>query len=325
MHSAYYQTKLMSSRRPLARVLESSKLNDEQKRKLRLIEDVKAFGEAKLGLKPTRNYSTYVELEEPYVTYIVQAAHARRLEAYKWSFPFVGKVPYKGYFRRRLAEEEAARFDPKEFDTYVRGVSAYSTLGWLQDSVLSSMLRYEDHDLAELILHESIHTTLFVKSAAEFNERLATFLGHEGMKIYYREKEGAGSAQLRAAEAETADQKLFSLFISREVKDLRRWYEEENGKVTDESKRDRLEAIQTRFVNEILPNLKSKSYADFARKPLNNAILLAYGTYEYDLEDFDRLFAKFGGDFAKTFDWLKTLKDSKDPERALKEFSRSPR
>lgn len=317
-HSAYHQAKLMNSRQPLTKVLQSSKLTEEQKRKLRLVEEVKAFGEAHLGLKPTRNYSTYVQLDEAYVTYIVQAAYARELRAYEWSFPFVGKVPYKGYFRRQLADEEAASFSRDEFDTYVRGVSAYSTLGWLQDSVLSSMLRYDDHDLAELILHESIHTTLFVKSAAEFNERLATFLGHQGMKLFYRQKEGPESPTLKKADADTEDQKIFSAFITQEIKLLKKWYEE--NKFTPERKIERLKEIQTRFATEALPRMKGESYRDFGKRPLNNAILLAYRTYEYSLEDFDKLLAHFGGDFGKTFDWLKGLKDEKEPDKRLKEF-----
>ncbi|MGE0529013.1 MAG: aminopeptidase, partial [Bdellovibrionales bacterium] len=193
IHSAYHQTKLIHGRRPITWVLENSHLTPEQKRKLQLVRKVKEFGESKLGLARSRNYTTFVQLDEPYVTYIVQAAYALELKPYLWRFPLVGAVPYKGYFRRKLAEEEASSFDPEKFDTYVRGVSAYSTLGWFQDSVLSSMLRYEDHDLVELILHESIHTTLYIKNAAEFNERLATFLGHEGMKMYYLETEGPHS------------------------------------------------------------------------------------------------------------------------------------
>lgn len=301
-------------------MLRSDKLNDKQKAKLRLVQEVKAYGESKLGLAKSSNYTSFVQLDEPYVTYIVQAAHAHELKPYLWKFPFVGEVPYKGYFRKKLADEEAATFDKTKYDTYVRGVSAYSTLGWFQDSVLSSMLRYEDYDLAELILHETIHTTLFIKDAAEFNERLATFMGHEGMKLFYREKEGADSPNLKKALDDTNDQKLFSAFITKEIESLKKWYEDNKGKVTTESKTARLNEIKSRFASELKPKLKTKNYEEFEKRELNNALLLAYQTYVYGLEDFEKLYAHFGGDFATTFEYLKGLKNSDKPAQVLKDF-----
>ncbi len=320
MHSAYHQTKLMNGKKPISRMLASSSLNDEQKRKLRLVEEAKAFGETTLGLVASSNYTTFVQLDQPHVTYIVQAAYARQLKPYMWSFPFVGKVPYKGFFVREMADKEAAEFSPEEYDTYVRGVSAYSTLGWFQDSVLSSMLRYEDHDLVELILHETIHTTLFIKSAAEFNERMATFLGHQGMKQFYLAREGADSVNLKKAENDSLDQRVFSAFITRELEMLKKWYEDQRGSVTAESKAERLREIQTRFDTEVRPKLRSSNYVDFSKRQLNNAMLLAYKTYEYSMADFEKLWNHFGADFRRTLDWLKDLKKSKDPARDLREF-----
>jgi len=325
LHSAYHQSKLIGGRKPIERVLRSDSLNDQQKAKLRLVGEVKAFGENTLGLAKSSNYTSFIQLEEPHVTYIVQAAHAHELKPYLWRFPFVGEVPYKGYFRRKLADKEAAGFPKDKYDTHVRGVSAYSTLGWFQDSVLSSMLRYEDEDLVELILHESIHTTLFIKSAAEFNERMATFLGHEGMKMFFRARDGENSEFLKRAQLDTFDQKAFSAFITQELKDLKQWYEDHKGQVTTDGKAARLKEIQTRFLSDLKPKMKTKNYDDFAKRELNNAILLAYRTYEYSLEDFEKLYEHFGGDFSKTLAWLKSLKDVKNPDQKLREFVTAPR
>lgn len=320
LHSGYNQAKLANARRPIDLVLKSKKLSDEEKRKLQLVQQVKRFAEDELGLKASNNYTTFVQLEDPYVTYIVQAAHAWELKPYLWSFPLVGKVPYKGYFRKDLAEAEAKEFDPAQFDTYVRGVSAYSTLGWLQDSVLSSMLRYEDHDLVDLIIHETIHTTLYIKSAAEFNERLATFMGHQGMKIFYLKTEGPRSKNLVKADEDTADQKLFSRFITEEVEQLKKWYESNKNKITAEKKRERLKEIQARYITQLKPKLKTKNYQRFEKAELNNAMLLAYRTYEYNLEDFEKLFERFNRDFKKTIEFLKTLRHEKNPDQKVKEL-----
>ncbi len=323
MHSAYHQTKLIQSRKSISQVLNSDKLTPEQKRRLELVREAKKFSEEKLGLKKSSNYTTFVQLDEPYVTYIVQAAYPLELKPYLWKFPFVGEVPYKGYFKRAYADDEAKKMREKSFDVYTRGVSAYSTLGWFQDSVLSSMLRYEDYDLVELIIHETVHTTLFIKDAAEFNERMATFLGREGMILFYREREGEKSENLRRAEQDAHDQKLFSAFLTREVEDLKKWYETEKATMTPEKKAEKLKALQAKFTAEVRPKMKTKNYEEFEKKELNNAILLAYRTYEYSLEDFARLHEKMGRDFKKTLEWLKTLEKEKKPEEKLKEFARS--
>jgi predicted aminopeptidase len=95
--------------------------------------------------------------------------------------------------------------------------------------------------------------------------------------------------------------------------------------MTPERKAERLKQIQTRFTAELKPKLKTRDYDEFGKRPLNNALLLAYRTYEYSLEDFARLYARFGGDFGKTLDWLKGLAAKDDPEKALKDFVARPR
>lgn len=320
VHSAYHQSVLINSREPIDKVLRGSNINEEQKRKLRLVQAVKIFGEKELGLRSSQNYTSFVKLEDPYVTYIVQAASIYELKPYLWHFPFVGDVPYKGYFKKALAEEEAASFAKDQFDTYVRGVSAYSTLGWFQDSVLSTMLRYDDYELAEIILHETVHTTLFIKSAAEFNERMATFLGQEGMKIFYRQREGDNAHAIQQAEEDSHDRKLFSVFITEELRELKNWYELNKGHVTPEAKAARLKELQTRFHEKLRPLLKTPGYGEFERRPLNNALLLAYQTYEYSLEDFQKLFDHYDHDFKKTLAYLQTLEGDKKPDQTLKDF-----
>lgn len=320
LHSAYHQSKLIHSRRSITRELRSDQLSADQKRKLLLVGEVKAFAETKLGLASSSNYTSFVQLEEPYVTYIVQAAYARELKPYLWNFPFVGKVPYKGYFRKKLAEEEAAGFSGEEYDTFVRGVTAYSTLGWFQDSVLSSMLRYDDHDLVELIIHETTHTTLFVKGGVDFNERLATFMGHEGMKLYYIEKEGADSPTLKRAANDIHDQHLFSKFITAELADLEKWYADNKATLTPETKAARLTALQDKFNKELKPKLKTDNHDDFGKRKLNNAYLLAFKNYEDNLDDFAKVYEHFGRDYQKTLAYLMTLKNEDKPDQILKEF-----
>lgn len=323
MKSGYGQMKLLSSREPLEKVLADSKLDEEKKQKLRLAQEARLFAEQDLHLAATKNYTSYVELDRPYVTYVVSAAQRWELTHYQWSYPFMGQMPYKGYFNEADAMDEEKTLQEQNLDTYMRGVSAYSTLGWFNDPILSSMLRYDDYDLVNTIIHETVHTTLYIKQAADFNERLANFLGNIGAEQFYLKKEGANSPTLQKIKEENDDNKIFSDFISRELKELEKWYKELPVNARTEKKRlDRIAEIQQKFIQEILPRLKSDSYKKFPELKLNNARLLLYKTYMQDLSDFESLYELMGKNYSHFLEKCKSLEKSENPEQALKQLRR---
>lgn len=333
--SAWSQADLLLSREPIEKILNSPEkdrsLSPDDLKKLKLALEAKSFGERVLGLKKNGNYASYVQLDRPYVSYIVSAAARDRLEPHLWSFPIVGAVPYKGYFNLDDAKEEANNLKAKGLDTYVRGATAYSTLGWFDDPVLSSMLRYSDYDLVNLIVHESVHATLYIKSQADFNERLATFIGDLGAELYFKEKEGTQSSTLIAAAAEREDDKAFSVFISKEIDRLKDWYPLQNAAAPEfeEIKRKRLGEILEAFDKDLAPKLTNEKYRERLRRDLdpsrlNNASLLAWKTYVYDLADFQSAFEKMNRDPVKFLEFAKSLEKSKDPEADLKAYGRKP-
>lgn len=326
-NNGYQQAKLFSKRVQIEEVLSNPKVDDETKRKLRLVLEARQFAEKELGLKSTQNYTQYVALDRPYVSYIVHAAPAFRLESHRWWFPIIGHVPYKGYFSKKEADDEAKSFAPKEFDVFVRGVTAYSTLGWFKDPVWSSMMAYSDGDLVNTIIHETVHSTIFYKSQADFNERMATYLGDFGTEIFYTQKEGKESPTLKKLAQERIEQKLFSEFLSKEMAALRKWYDQLPTTAADREtqKIEYLKGIQARFKSEVIPKIKSGAYANFATETLNNARLMAYGTYFEDLSDFTALREKLGGEFAPMLAYLRNLEKSKKPEAELKAFVQTPK
>jgi predicted aminopeptidase len=188
---------LLNKRVPIEDVLKDPKIKPEIKRKLRLAQKAEQFAEQELGLKPTDNYESYVELNRPYVVYAVNASYKNRLEGYTWHFPIIGDVPYKGFFSLEDAKEEEKLLLKKNLDTYLRGVTAYSTLGWFDDPILSSMMSYSDHYLVETIIHETVHATIYIKDNADFNEQLASFLGAKGAEKFYLKHEGPDSKTLK--------------------------------------------------------------------------------------------------------------------------------
>ena len=321
MKSAWSQAKLLDKRIPIDKALEDPEISDKIKAKLRLAQEAREFAEKQLHLKPTKNYTSYADLKRPYVSWIVRAAPAYELKHHYFSFPFVGKLPYKGFFSEQEAKLEAKKFPDTEYDTYVRGVSAYSTLGWFDDPLLNTMMHYKEHDLVNLIIHETVHATLYIKSQADFNERLATFIGNRGTELFYLGKEGDDSPTLKLIMTEYSDDDLFSKFISRELDDLKQWYEKNKGTLDSEKKNARLEDLKQRFQKNVLPKMKTNHFKKFPNQKLNNAKLLAYKTYVYDLSDFARAFQHFDSDFDRFVQFCKSLEKAIDPETALRNIA----
>ena len=308
---------------PLDEVLKDNKLSNEQKDRLIAAREAKNFAEKNLGLKSNGNYESFVSLDRDAVTYVVQVAFANELKSYKWRFPLVGALPYKGYFDKKRAEDEAARFHPDQYDTWVRGVRAYSTLGWFRDPLTSPMLAYSENDLVEIILHELTHTTLYIKSEAEFNERLATFIGVEGAKLFYHQKEGVDSPTVKRIEDEQKDLIKFSEFISKELKELREWYQKTSPDNIQRLKADRIAQIQKKFVDHLSPKLTTKIFSQFPTQKLNNAILLSFETYVSDLTDFEDLYQKLGKDLPRFIQAVRSLENSKQPDADLRALTDS--
>lgn len=316
LSQGYGQLALLNSRKKIEKVLSSDQLTDAQKKKLQLAVQAREFAENTLGLAKTDNYKTYVALEKPYVTWTVSAAPKWELKHYYWDFLMVGKVPYKGFFKEDSAKKEETELKDKGYDTFLRGVTAYSTLGWFDDPVLSSMLSYSESDLVNTIIHETVHATLYIKSSADFNERLATFVGNQGTESFYFAREGADSPTVKRIREELADEKLFSEFITREIKDLSDWYTK-TADHNEDARIQRLRDIQDRFVKNIQPKMKTKNYDGFPKVVLNNARLNVYKTYMQDLSVFERLFEKVGKDYRKFIAECKKLEKEKDPQKAL--------
>ena len=317
--SASSQVEILLARKPIDEVLKDPSVSDEDKRKLRIAIEAKEYSQTSLGLKKNKNYTSYVKLNRPFVSYVVSASPKNELKHYLWKFPMVGELPYKGFPTKERAEEEAAELRAKGLDVHVRGVSAYSTLGWFNDPVLSSMLRYKDHDLVNTIIHENVHATLYFKSEADFNERLAAFVGNIGTERFYLAREGEASSTLKTISMENGDEKIFSKFISAELDALEKWYLDRAGKsISEDERTTRFKEIQDRYFKNVKPNLRTNIQKDFEARTLNNAYLLQYKLYMQDLADFDAVFTKLGRDFTKFIDYCRTLEDVPNPEQAFK-------
>lgn len=325
--SGYDHMAMLSGRIPIEQALESEKLNAEQKKKVKISQEARAFSFSELGLKKSDSYSHFVQLDRPYITYTVMAAYKWKFKPYLWNFPFIGKAPYKGYYNEKAAKAEAEIMRNKDFDVYVRGVSAYSTLGKLSDPLLSSMLAYKEHDLVNTVIHELVHSTLFIKDNIDFNERLAVFVAAKGTEIFYAQREGANSATLQLIKDENEDDRLFSEFITAELDQLTQWYENYTPEKSltaaqqEDRRKQRFSEIQTNFAQKLKTKLKTKSYLRFGEGEINNARLSNYHTYMKDLNDFEKVYIKSGSKISSFLKRCELLNDVDDPEKELKKWA----
>lgn len=325
LKSAYQQAKLLNKREPIEKILKRKDLDPQVRRKLELTLEAREFASNQLGLAHTRNYKSFVQLDGDAVTYVVQAAPPYELKHHLWHFPVVGSMPYKGYFIKAEADEEAQKFRSENYDVYLRGVSAYSTLGWFEDPLYSSMLQYQEHDLVETIIHEITHATVYIKNSSDFNERLATFVGNEGMIQFYEKKEGVNSPTVKLAKKEMADLKIFSRFLSEEIPNLKNFYQaKEFSSLKDDEKKvakqKKINQIKDDFKVKVLPKLQTDTYKNFPNVDLNNARILSYQTYIQDLSLFEKVFEKKNKSVQDFMEVMKSFKSSENPEQALKDW-----
>ena len=189
------QATIIWKAKPVDDFLSDPKFPDSLKVKLRLIEEVRHYATDSLGLEDTRNYRTMFDQKGQEIMWVVTACEPFRLKPKEWTFPVLGAVPYKGFFKKEKALALKEELEKEGWDVSIRNPGGWSTLGWFTDPILSKMLERTDGDLANLIIHEMSHATIFVRDSIEFNENLATFIGDRGAERFLIDKYGVDSRE----------------------------------------------------------------------------------------------------------------------------------
>ena len=294
---------------PLEEVLKDEGTATQCKEKIHFIEEVKEYGEKVLGLRETKNYTKFFETKGP-VLYVVTAAEKDRLQLHSWKFPIIGKVTYKSFFNKEAVLEEEQSLEKKGLDTFIQRAAAYSTLGWLKDPIFSSMMEWNHVALANVILHEMVHATVYFKGETDFNEQLATFVGNRGAIDFLIEKYGAGSREVAEAIYTQEDDLLFSKWVDQVCQQLSIYYAK--GISREDKLRGREEIFQSikEDFRGVKVQFKTDGYKDFEKKDLNNAVLLAYHRYIHSLENFETLYENMGKDLRKVVEYFRRLQGS---------------
>lgn len=290
--AGYEEARILWRRQPITEVLARPDLDPATRARLELVEPLRAYARDQLGLRVGGSYTALATVDADQVVHVVTAAPRTRLRPLTWWFPIVGRVPYRGYFDQADARAFAADLERDGDDTMVRPAVAFSTLGWFDDPILSTMLRDDASRLAETLIHELTHGTRYVPGQTAFNESLAMFVGLNGAERFFRARGDVDNAARVAAR--WADAQTFSTALAEAVARLERAY----AAPIDEPARQALFAeIQQEVARR---EWLTDEYASFWRRPINNAVIVHDQLYGERLPLFAAALACRGGDLRAT-------------------------
>lgn len=317
--AGYEEAKILSRRTPIEKVIADPRTDERTRDKLELVLQARSFAHGALGLAAAKNYTSYSRLDSDTLALVLSAAPSDRFTPYTWWFPIVGRVPYKGFFSLKSAEKVAAKLKKQGYDTYIRPTSAFSTLGWFSDPVLSTMLKYDDVGLFATIVHELTHSTLFIPSQVTFNESFANFVGDRGAVDYFCKLEGDDGARCRTASAQWRDDLLFSRYLGRLIPDLESVYNRTDlSREEKDSLRQEVYARNQRQFLEEFGDEISPGYRRLIEYPLNNARLVGTRLYYHRLDLFEAILQRHGQDLRAAIQAIiEGTRGSSDPYAVL--------
>jgi predicted aminopeptidase len=292
------QFELFNRAKPIPEVLKDPRVPTRIKALLAEISEIKAFGESQ-GLKPTTNYQEYVQLDRSAVVYSVSAAKPLKFEPKIWSFLLVGSFPYLGWFDLDGAKKYAQGLKDEGWDVDLRGVRAYSTLGWFRDAVLSTMIPEGDEargELVNVVIHESVHATLYISGQSNFNESLANFVANDLTPIYLKQKSGPDSPEL-----------LAYLHADEQGIENEKQLHEAYVRLDEIYRSSRPDEEKLAEKHEILSGLQEKLKW---KREINNATLIQFKTYNTGTPEFGEVLKACGGDIKRFMGVMSTLKSS---------------
>lgn len=282
------------------------------------VEDIRAFARRE-GLAVGGAYSTYIESPHDAVSYVVQASDPLRLKLRKWWFPIIGEMPYLGFFHEKNRDEKAAELRTLGYDVALSEAGAFSSLGWYDDPIYSSMLNRSLSSLAHLLFHELTHRTFWIPNEADLNEHMAEFVATTLTRAYLKGKNKKG--QLDDYVKWLDDKRLYGHWLKKMRKDLQTLYNE--TELSDNAKLAAKAEIFARYMDEDFPKFATNRYNYLRKMEWNNAVVLATSMYVPMLGPFENAYKC--GNFTSVGNFLTALKgkiteDNRPARKVLESF-----
>lgn len=322
--AAHGELSLLSGAEPVKTLLADPDTPATLRAQLRTAESIRDFASSALKLPDNDTYRRYTDLGRPYAVWNVVATAEFSVKPLASCFPVLGCVSYRGYFSRPAAEAYGARLRARGDDVIVYGVPAYSTLGWFDDPLLSTFIRYPDTELAHLLFHELTHQLIYVKGDSTFDESLAETVAAVGVRRWLaatgREAELASYLEARRR------MRQFAALLAQTRAELERLYAQPlDSARMRASKRAAFDRLMQRYAALKASWGGYTGYDRFIDGGANNALLASFATYTAYVPGFERLLAKAGGDLPRFYASVRALAalPRAERDRDLEELSRS--
>lgn len=307
------QSSLMSAATPIDELLLDPQVDEKLRQRLTKAKQIRQFAVSELGLPDNASYKSYADLQRPFALWNVVATPELSLRPLQWCFPVAGCVSYRGYYSKDDAQKFAATLRAEDYDVQVIGVPTYSTLGWFNDPVLSTFVRYPDAELARLIFHELAHQVVYVKGDSQFNESFATTVEEEGVERWFA-MVGDENARRLYAEFKARKEKFLELLLRCRT-ELAANYA---SVASDDHKRMRKVEIFAALQHDYqILKTSWKGFAGYDRwfaEPLSNAHLASVATYHEFVPGFKALLNE-SGNFADFYQAVIALAAKNKPDR----------
>lgn len=304
------QFTVLNEAEPIDKFLNNKNFPDSLKSKILLIQEIRKFAFDSLGINYSNNYTTLYDQKGKPILWMLTACEPYELKAKEWEFPILGTFSYKGYFDSTKAANSSAIYKKEGYDVDLGEVSGWSTLGWFQDPILSSILYKKEGNLANLIIHELTHGTLYVRDNVDYNENLASFVGDQGAQRFLKYKYGINSNEYIEYVNYKADYKKYVDIVLKSSQQLDLMYKSFSSNLTIQIKQNAKQKFISNFKNsfDTVNFLKPNRFSKFIHEDslMNNTYFLHYLRYRKKQDEFEIEFrTKFNSDFAKYFIYLK--------------------
>lgn len=307
------QMELLSKRERIADIVGNPERDPELRRRLALVLDARRFAIATLSLPDNASYTLYADLGRPYALWNVMATPEFSLEPIESCFLIAGCVAYRGHYSRARADSQVEALRAQGYDVDIGGVPAYSTLGWFDDPVLSTMLHWSDEVLIGTVFHELTHQKFYLKGDTAFDESLATFVEGEGLRQYL-------AARKQPSDAHRLYKQRQQQFVALMLGAREQLGEIYAAPFSTDDKGARKQAVFDALEHNYRA-LRDGAWQGFAGYDrwfdggLNNAKLLPFGLYELWTPAFAAIYAQAGERWPAFYQAVAELAKLAEPQR----------
>lgn len=297
------QSEIMLKRKPVAKLIADPHTEAKLREQFHLTQRLLVFARDELAMPSNGSYTLYSDLHREHTVWVVHAAPELSMQAKSWWYPVVGRQEYRGFFSKKLAEQEMALLGKQGYETWGGDVDAFSTLGVFRDPLLNTFILREEMELAELLFHELAHHQYYVSGNTKLNEGMAEAVAREGVRRWFK-------ATRRPNLLARYDLRLQRLSQARHaiggtVHRLRALYASPRN--DDEKRKLKMQEI-ARLKSQLrkLRGTWGGGLDAWIDQPINNARLNSFIAYEDEVPRFTRMLKNEGGDFAKFWQRIKS-------------------